>query len=90
MELSDKELYYVFKHADKLNPGEIIVISERAPNKPDIYIDGLKRWINVYKHGEFNSDYTVFKKLSDPDDNFLDPKIKPNWLGMMKKIIFNE
>lgn len=61
--VTDEQLSAAWKKIDSMQPGEILVISKIAPNKPDAFIECCKKWIDCFKNGQFSNDYKMFKKL---------------------------
>ncbi|MFA5243690.1 MAG: hypothetical protein WC380_00180 [Pedobacter sp.] len=60
---SDQQLVAVWDKVDKMQPGERIIINSAAPNFPELLVKSLKMWMDCFKGGEFNSDYSVFRKM---------------------------
>ena len=63
--IDDKYLSASWSVIDNLKPGEIIIVSDYAPNKPDLFIRCIKQRIDTLNDCEFNGDYTKIRKLSD-------------------------
>jgi len=43
--------------------GECVIIKNVAPNLPKVFVNCLKMYIDSFNTGEFNNDYSVFKKI---------------------------
>lgn len=63
MELSDKVLKHVWDKIESIEVGEVITVKNEAPNRPEIWVECANKWIDIYNRGEFNSDYSKFKKI---------------------------
>jgi len=62
--IDDKYLAASWSVIDKLKPGEIIIVSDYAPNKPDLFIRCIKQRIDTLKDCEFSNNYKKVKKLN--------------------------
>jgi hypothetical protein len=65
--IPDKALLSCWNILDKIEVGQKILISQYAPNHPNLWISCAKMWIDVYGNGEFNNEYTVFIKTHKID-----------------------
>lgn len=65
MEINDIQLAKAFRILDRLKPGEIITIADYANGKDELFVECAKKYIDSQKQGEFNKDYTKFKKLPE-------------------------
>lgn len=61
--MTEHHLQVSFKILDRLKPGEIITIADYANGKDELFIECAKKYIDCRCGGEFNNDYTKFKKL---------------------------
>lgn len=62
--IDDKYLAASWSVIDNLKPGEIIIVSDYAPNKPDLFISCIKQRIDTLKDCEFSNNYKKVKKLN--------------------------
>ena len=63
-EIPDLHIKAVWDRLDKMIPGEFIIVKAAAPNKPKAFLEACACYINCFKSAEFNSDYTVIKKIN--------------------------
>jgi len=61
---TDEVLLSVWNRVEAMKPGQIMVIREHCGKRKELFIECLKMWIDCFKHGEFNRDYTVFKLMN--------------------------
>lgn len=61
--MTEENLRIAFRILDKLKPGEIITIADYANGKDALFIQCAKKYIDSRCGGEFNKDFTKFKKL---------------------------
>ena len=64
---NDQQLQAVFNKIAKMQYRETLHVKDVAPNIPDVWIHCAKMYIDCFKDAEFNSDYTVLKKLINFD-----------------------
>ena len=62
-EIPDLHIKAVWDKLDKMIPGQFMIIKSVAPNKPEAFINCCKMYIDCFKSAEFNSDYSVIKKI---------------------------
>lgn len=60
---TDKDLQKCFTMLDNLKPGEILELSKIPDDRRSIFISCCKQYIDCYNTGEFNENYTKFKKI---------------------------
>jgi len=60
---TDAQLKAVWDKVDKMKVGECVIIKNVAPNLPKVFVNCLKMYIDSFNTGEFNNDYSVFKKI---------------------------
>ncbi len=61
--LPDKVLLLCWNILDKIELGQKILISQYAPNKPDLFIECAKRYADCYGTILFSDDYQEIKKV---------------------------
>jgi len=55
---------YAFALFDSMKNGEFLKVSAHAPNKPDLFIQIAKDYIDEGGAIEFNDDYTRIRKIT--------------------------
>jgi len=70
--IPDKALLACWNILDKIEVGQKILISQYAPNKPDLFIDCAKKYADCYGTILFSDDYKQIKKVL----NFVEVKNK--------------
>lgn len=70
--IPDKALLACWNILDKIEVGQKILISQYAPNKPDLFIECAKKYADCYGTILFSDDYKQIKKVL----NFVDVKNK--------------
>jgi hypothetical protein len=70
--LPDKALLACWNILDKIEVGQKILISQYAPNKPDLFIECAKKYADCYGTILFSDDYKQIKKVL----NFVEVKNK--------------
>lgn len=60
---TDKHLVQSWELLDNLKLGEILVIADHAPNKPQLFIKCCKMYADCYGTLLFKSDYSEIKKV---------------------------
>ena len=70
--IPDKTLLFCWNILDKIEVGQKIIISQYAPNKPDLFIDCAKKYADCYGTILFSDDYKQIKKVL----NFVEVKNK--------------
>jgi hypothetical protein len=70
--IPDKALLACWNILDKIEVGQKILISQYAPNKPDLFINCAKKYADCYGTILFSDDYKQIKKVL----NFVDVKNK--------------
>ena len=68
--IPDKALLACWNILDKIEVGQKILISQYAPNKPDLFIECAKKYADCYGTILFSDDYKQIKKVL----NFVDVK----------------
>ena len=61
--IEDSTLAYCWKILDKIEVGKKILISQCAPNKPDLFIDCAKKYADCYGTILFSDNYQEIKKV---------------------------
>lgn len=61
--IPDKTLLSCWNILDKIEVGQKILISQYAPNKPDLFIDCAKKYADCYGTILFSDDYKEIKKV---------------------------
>jgi hypothetical protein len=61
--IPDKALLSCWNILDKIEVGQKILISQYAPNKPDLFIDCAKKYADCYGTILFSDDYKEIKKV---------------------------
>jgi hypothetical protein len=61
--IEDKFLAASWAIIDKMQPGEIIIVKDYAPNNPALFISCIRQRIDTLNDCYFNSTYTKIKKL---------------------------
>jgi hypothetical protein len=61
--LPDKALSTCWSILDKIELGQKILISQYAPNKPDLFIECAKKYADCYGTILFSDDYQEIKKV---------------------------
>ena len=69
--IDDKALIFCWNILDKIEVGQKILISQYAPNKPDLFIECAKKYADCYGTNLFSDDYKQIKKIL----NFVEVKI---------------
>jgi len=59
---TDKQLKHVWDKIEGMDENKTMLISEHAKNKPELFIQCCKMWIDCFKDGEFTNDYKMFIK----------------------------
>jgi hypothetical protein len=70
--IPDKALLACWNILDKIEVGQKILISQYAPNKPDLFIECAKKYADCYGTILFSDDYKQIKKVL----NFVEVKNK--------------
>lgn len=60
--IEDKILVACWRVLDKMKVGNVLIIKDFAPNKPELFIECTKQYIRSYKNLIFNKDYTEIYK----------------------------
>lgn len=63
--IDDKTLIFCWNILDKIEVGQKILISQYAPNKPDLFIDCAKKYADCYGTILFSDDYQEIKKIKN-------------------------
>jgi hypothetical protein len=63
--LPDKALLLCWNILDKIELGQKILISQHAPNKPDLFIECAKKYADCYGTILFSDDYQEIKKIKN-------------------------
>ena len=63
--LPDKALSTCWNILDKIEVGQKILISQYAPNKPDLFIECAKKYADCYGTILFSDDYQEIKKIKN-------------------------
>jgi hypothetical protein len=61
--IDDKTLIFCWNILDKIEVGQKILISQYAPNKPDLFIECAKKYADCYGTILFSDDYQQIKKV---------------------------
>jgi len=61
--IEDRVLTKCFKILDKLEVGQMILVSDYAPNNPDLFIRCCKQYYDCHRNIRFSDDYSVIKKI---------------------------
>jgi len=61
--IPDKVLSTCWNILDKIEIGQEILISQYAPNKPDLFIECAKKYADCYGTILFSNDYQEIKKV---------------------------
>lgn len=61
--IEDKILEKCWSILDRMKVGNVLIIKDFAPNKPELFINCAKQYIDVYKNLVFNKDYTEIYKV---------------------------
>ena len=61
--IPDKALLACWNILDKIEVGQKILISQYAPNKPDLFIECAKKYADCYGTILFSDDYKQIKKV---------------------------
>ena len=61
--IEDKTLIFCWNILDKIELGQKILISQYAPNKPDLFIECAKKYADCYGTILFSDDYQQIKKV---------------------------
>lgn len=60
--IPDKTLSYCWNILDKLEIGQMIMVKDFAPKKPDLFVDCCKQYFDCYRTLKFSNDYSqIFK-----------------------------
>lgn len=59
---SDRDLNYVFKKLDALNPGDIIIVKDHSNGRDAVFISCAKQYADIYHNITFNNSYTKIRK----------------------------
>lgn len=62
-ELPDKALSVCWEILDRLEVGNNIVISDFAPQKPDLFIECAKKYADYYRNILFSNDFKQIRKI---------------------------
>ena len=63
--IDDNTLAYCWNILDKIEIGQKILISQHAPNKPDLFIECAKKYADCYGTILFLDDYQEIKKINN-------------------------
>ena len=63
--IDDKTLVFCWNILDKIEVGQKILISQHAPNKPDLFINCAKKYADCYGTILFSDDYQEIKKINN-------------------------
>jgi hypothetical protein len=63
--IDDKTLIFCWNILDKIEVGQKILISQHAPNKPDLFIECAKKYADCYGTILFSDDYQEIKKIKN-------------------------
>ena len=63
--IDDNTLAYCWNILDKIEIGQKILISQYAPNKPDLFIECAKKYADCYGTILFSNDYQEIKKINN-------------------------
>jgi hypothetical protein len=63
--IEDKTLVFCWNILDKIEIGKKILISQHAPNKPDLFIECAKKYADCYGTILFSDDYQEIKKVNN-------------------------
>ena len=63
--INDKTLVFCWNILDKIEIGQKILISQHAPNKPDLFIECAKKYADCYGTILFSDDYQEIKKINN-------------------------
>ena len=63
--IDDNTLAYCWNILDKIEIGQKILISQHAPNKPDLFINCAKKYADCYGTILFSDDYQEIKKINN-------------------------
>ena len=63
--IDDNTLAYCWNILDKIEIGQKILISQHAPNKPDLFIECAKKYADCYGTILFSDDYQEIKKINN-------------------------
>ena len=66
--LPDKALSVCWNILDRLKVGDKIIVSEFAPNHPDLFIDCAKKYSDCFGSILFSGDYKEIKKVKTFND----------------------
>jgi hypothetical protein len=61
--IEDKTLVFCWNILDKIEVGQKILISQYAPNKPDLFIECCKQYYDCFRNIRFSDDYLEIKKI---------------------------
>lgn len=61
--LKDQDLSKAFKILDALQIGEVMDLNRIPEERRELFVACAKKYINSKCGGEFNKDYTKFKKI---------------------------
>jgi hypothetical protein len=63
--IEDKTFVFCWNILDKIEVGQKILISQYAPNKPDLFIECAKKYADCYGTILFSDDYQEIKKIKN-------------------------
>ncbi len=63
MEIKDQDLSKAFKILDALQVGGVMDLNRIPEERRELFVACAKKYIDSVKAGEFNNDYTKFKKI---------------------------
>ena len=66
--IDDKILEKCWSILDRMKVGNVLIIKDFAPNKPQLFIDCAKQYADVFGNIIFNGDYTEIYKVNTFDE----------------------
>lgn len=61
--IEDRVLNKCWNILDKLEVGQMILVSDYAPNNPTLFLDCCKQFYDCFRNLRFSNDYSVIKKI---------------------------